>query len=112
MRRLDLTPYRSHLDQVDADTGKPTGHKLEIQVQPSLVELLFAANPRDPLDFLKKAKFAERLEAHTQPTITVEEHEWEWLDAGLRAAHVKDRQFVELVRRVVEAEKVEVDHGH
>lgn len=105
MRKIDLRPYPTHIQRVDA-AGKPTGQKVELQMRESCVNLLFTS-AHAPRQMQLRGALADRIDT-AGDTVLLEETEWQWLVNGLDEAKLSGREFVTLIGRILDAPQVPV----
>jgi hypothetical protein len=109
MRRVDLTPYLTHLP-TPVDEENPAG-RFQFDVKNSLHVVLFSGG-FPAADLVKRGRLAERLDA-SNGHIDLEDTQWEWCRDGLEAymaqqqrqGRVIGREFAEFARRILEAEE-------
>lgn len=99
MRKIDLRPY-------DTRVMSPTG-PLPFDVKGSLAEVLFT-KPRTGRELLKRDKLAIKIEDHPDDTLLLEQGDWTLLVEAVEQTPLPGRDYVEFVRRVLEAPDVEV----
>ena len=110
MRKLDLTNYTVTMKVPDkANPGEEIGVTLPYRVKDSIVNLLFIPGLKlSGIDLIKQNVLAMKIEAWKDGAILLEEEEWLKIKKAVDTYTGFDRQAVELVRRVLDAPKVEV----
>jgi hypothetical protein len=104
MRKLNLTKYK-----VPAKT--PTGEERQIDydVKESLVELLFSPTMKlGGTQLLKSQQVAEKI-LDAEDSVLLEDEEYNLIQKSVENFQGFGRREVELVKRVLEAEKVDVN---
>lgn len=105
MRRIDLSNYSV---RVRDDKGKWTG--LPYEVKDSMIELLLSRELRlSGRELLDRDDLAKKIRDCPDGSILLEEGEWNKLVQSAETITGLGRPDVELVRRILEAEKVEVE---
>lgn len=105
MRQLDLSNYTVHLRNQD---GKYVDSPYE--VKDSLIELMMARDLQlSGTELLKRNELAQRILNCEDGHILLEEEEWGKLERAINTIKGLSRADVELVRRILEAPKIEVE---
>ena len=104
MRKLLLNDY-----QVEAKNEKGELAEVPYQVKRSLVAVLFAPELRlDAVELLERDKLANKINDAIDGYVLLEDAEYSKLESAIKTVRGLGRNEVELVKRILGAEKVEV----
>ena len=116
MRQIDITDYIVSLPNPKAGeeckdgSVEPAVVDLPYHVKESVVELLFARDNRlSGTELLARDKLAHKINDCPDGSVLLEEDEWNKLVTAINTVTGLGRTDVELVHRILEAEKVEVE---
>ncbi len=105
MRQLNLTNYTERVRDEKGDWKE-----LPYEVKDSMIELLFARDLQlSGPDILERDDLARKIRDCADGSILLEEEEWNKLVQSVNTIRGLGRTDVELVRRILKAEKVEVE---
>jgi len=116
MRQLDMTDYTVSLPNPKAGEehkdGKvePAMVDVPYRFKESMIEILFARdNQLNGMEILERDKLAHKIYDCSDGSILLEEEEWHKFYNALEAVKGLGRVDVEFCRRILEAEKIEVE---
>lgn len=116
MRQIDITDYTVSLPNPKAGEERKDGSVEPAMVdipylfKQSMIEILFARdNELNGMEIIERDKLAHKIYDCSDGTILLEEEEWGKFYSALEKVKGLGRTDVEFVRRILEAEKVEVE---
>jgi len=120
MRQIDITDYTVPLpNPKGGEERKNEDGTIEIEPEmvdvpyrfkQSMIELLFARdNQLNGMEILERDKLARKVYDCSNGNVLLEEDEWNKFKNALQVVKGLGRPDVELVRRILEAEKIEVE---
>lgn len=105
MRQIDLSNY-----SVRVRDEKGMWIDLPYEVKDSIIEMLFARDLQlSGRELLKRDELARKLSACADGNVLLEEEEWNKLVMAVETVKGLGRPDVELVHRILEAPKIEVE---
>lgn len=105
MRKIDLSDYSAH---VRDEKGEWTD--LPYEVKDSMVEILMARELQlSGRELLSRDDLARKIRNCANSNVLLEEEEWNKIVTAVETVKGLGRTDVEFVRRVLEAEKIEVE---
>lgn len=116
MRQIDITDYTVPLPNPKAGEEHKDGSVEPMMVvipyhfKESMIELLFArANELNGMELVERDKLAHKIYDCSDGTVMLEEAEWNKFYNALETVKGLGRTDVEFCRRILEAEKIEVE---
>ncbi|MBA7499968.1 hypothetical protein ES703_35376 [subsurface metagenome] len=116
MRQIDITDYTVSLPNPKAGEERKDGSEesgmvdVPYHFKESMIELLFARdNELNGMELLERDKLAHKIYDCSDGIVLLEENEWGKFCNALEAVKGLGRSDVEFVRRILKAEKVEVE---
>lgn len=116
MRQIDITDYIVSLPNPKAGEERKDGSAepemvdIPYRFKQSMIEILFARdNQLNGMEIIERDKLAHKIYDCSDGTILLEEAEWGKLYGSLETVKGLGRVDVEFCRRILEAEKIEVE---
>lgn len=104
MRKLDISDYTMRLRN---ESGDLEDHPYD--VKDSLIELLFGRDLQlTGVQLIERDKTAQKIAASPDGHVLLEDAEWAMLSVATEVVRGLGRNDVELIKRIVSAEEVEV----
>lgn len=110
MRSIDLTEYKLEIRTPPQDGQGAAGtQNVKYDVRGSLIEILFAPELQlTAKEILDRDDLARKIRDWSDNTLLLEEAEYEKLKSSVEVARGMGHNEVEFIRRVLNAEKIEV----